>query len=152
MGTSGWPSKTRCSNCKAACSSASQALSPCAGGFAFRSDHPSPRNQSANRSFDGCAPLCLVTILANVHQDRRELSLSAAVAIVTGQSVALGIFLTPASMARLLGSPLLLALVWCGLGLMALSGALCYTELAVRYPASGGEYVYLRHGFGDTAA
>ena len=35
---------------------------------------------------------------------------------------------------------------------MALSGALCYTELAVRYPASGGEYVYLRHGFGDIAA
>jgi amino acid transporter len=43
-------------------------------------------------------------------------------------------------------------MVWCGLGLMALCGALCYTELAVRYPASGGEYVYLRHGFGDTAA
>jgi APA family basic amino acid/polyamine antiporter len=86
------------------------------------------------------------------HQDRRELSLSAAIAVVTGESVALGIFLTPAAMARSLGSTLLLALVWCGLGLMALSGALCYTELAVRYPASGGEYVYLRHGFGDTAA
>lgn len=93
-----------------------------------------------------------VTILADVHQERRELSLSAAVAVVTGESVALGIFLTPAAMARSLGSPLLLALVWCGLGLMALSGALCYTELAVRYPASGGEYVYLRYGFGDTAA
>jgi len=87
-----------------------------------------------------------------VHPERRELNLSAAIAVVTGESVALGIFLTPAAMARSLGSPLLLGLVWCGLGLMALAGALCFTELAVRYPASGGEYVYLRHGFGDTAA
>jgi APA family basic amino acid/polyamine antiporter len=87
-----------------------------------------------------------------VNQECRELSLSAAIAVVTGESVALGIFLTPAAMARSLGSPLLLAMLWCGLGLMALCGALCYTELAVRYPASGGEYVYLRRGFGDTAA
>jgi hypothetical protein len=94
----------------------------------------------------------LADYLADVNQECRELSLSAAIAVVTGESVALGIFLTPAAMARSLGSPLLLAMVWCGLGLMALCGALCYTELAVRYPASGGEYVYLRHGFGDTAA
>jgi len=73
-------------------------------------------------------------------------------AVVTGESIALGIFLTPATMARSLGSPGLLAAVWCGMALMALSGALCYSELAVRFPRSGGEYVYLREGYGERVA
>jgi APA family basic amino acid/polyamine antiporter len=73
-------------------------------------------------------------------------------AIVTGESVALGIFLTPASMAKALGSPALLLAVWLGMALMAMCGALCYSELAVRFPESGGEYVYLRAGYGDRIA
>jgi basic amino acid/polyamine antiporter, APA family len=73
-------------------------------------------------------------------------------AVVTGESIALGIFLTPAAMAKSLGSPLLLALVWLGMALMAMCGALCYSELAVRYPKSGGEYVYLREGYGERVA
>jgi len=80
------------------------------------------------------------------------MGLAAAVAVVTGQSIALGIFLTPAAMAKSLGSPALLAAVWCGMALMALSGALCYSELAVRYPLAGGEYVYLREGYGPRVA
>src|SRR3984885_5157065 len=72
--------------------------------------------------------------------------------IVVGESIALGIFLTPATMAKSLGSPLLLCLVWLGMALMALCGALCYSELAMRYPESGGEYVYLRAGYGERTA
>jgi APA family basic amino acid/polyamine antiporter len=82
----------------------------------------------------------------------RQLGLAAAMAIVTGESVALGIFLTPASMAKSLGSPLLLLAVWIGMAVMAMCGALCYSELAVRFPESGGEYVYLRAGYGDRIA
>ena len=82
----------------------------------------------------------------------RQLGLAPAIAIVTGESIALGIFLTPATMAKSLGSPLLLAMVWCGVAVMALSGALCYSELAARFPQSGGEYVYLREGFGERVA
>ncbi len=82
----------------------------------------------------------------------RQLGLMAAIAIVTGESVALGIFLTPASMAKSLGSPALLLAVWLGMGLMAMCGALCYAELAVRLPESGGDYVYLRAGFGERVA
>jgi APA family basic amino acid/polyamine antiporter len=82
----------------------------------------------------------------------RQFGLPAAVAIVVGESIALGIFLTPATMAKSLGSPLLLGLVWVGMALMALCGALCYSELAVRFPESGGEYVYLRAGYGDRIA
>ena len=80
------------------------------------------------------------------------MGLPATIAVVTGQSIALGIFLTPAAMAKSLGSPALLAAVWCGMALMALAGALCYSELAVRYPVAGGEYVYLREGYGPRAA
>jgi basic amino acid/polyamine antiporter, APA family len=82
----------------------------------------------------------------------RKLGLAAATSIVVGESVALGIFLTPASMARDLGSPLLLAAVWLGMGLMTFAGALCYAELAVRFPESGGGYIYLREGFGERMA
>jgi APA family basic amino acid/polyamine antiporter len=84
--------------------------------------------------------------------ERRQFGLPAAIAIVVGESIALGIFLTPATMAKSLGSPLLLGLVWIGMALMATCGALCYAELAIRFPESGGEYVYLRAGYGDRIA
>jgi APA family basic amino acid/polyamine antiporter len=38
------------------------------------------------------------------------------------------------------------------MALMAMCGALCYSELAVRFPESGGDYIYLRAGFGDRIA
>jgi basic amino acid/polyamine antiporter, APA family len=81
-----------------------------------------------------------------------RLGLAAAIAVVTGESIALGIFLTPAAMAKSLGSPLLLAMVWLAMAAMAICGALCYSELAVRFPESGGEYVYLRSTFGEIPA
>ncbi len=76
----------------------------------------------------------------------------AATAVVTGEAISLGIFLTPAGMARSLGSPALLGAVWCGMAVMTLAGALCFTELAVRNPQDGGEYLYLRRGFGRRVA
>lgn len=82
----------------------------------------------------------------------RQMGAWAATAVVTGEAISLGIFLTPAGMARSLGSPALLGAVWCGMALLTLSGALCFTELAVRHPHAGGEYVYLRHGFGRRVA
>jgi basic amino acid/polyamine antiporter, APA family len=81
-------------------------------------------------------------------QDRRQMGVWAATAVVTGEAVSLGIFLTPAGMARSLGSPALLVAVWAGMAVFTLAGALCFTELAVRNPHDGGEYLYLRRGFG----
>ena len=72
--------------------------------------------------------------------------------MVVGEVVGVGIFLTPAAMAKSLGSPLLVLVVWLLSGLMALSGALCYGELAARYPAAGGGYVYLREAYGAPLA
>ena len=81
-------------------------------------------------------------------QDRRQMGVWAATAVVIGEAVSLGIFLTPAGMARSLGSPALLVAVWAGMAVFTLAGAFCFTELAVRNPHDGGEYVYLRRGFG----
>lgn len=55
-------------------------------------------------------------------------------------------------MARSLGSPLWLLIVWLLMGAMALSGALCYGELAARRPEAGGGYVYLREAYGPGVA
>ncbi len=85
-------------------------------------------------------------------QTGRQMGVWAATAVVTGEAISLGIFLTPAGMAKSLGSPALLAAVWCGMAVVTLAGALCFTELAVRNPHDGGEYVYLRRGFGRRVA
>jgi APA family basic amino acid/polyamine antiporter len=83
---------------------------------------------------------------------RRQLGLVAVTALVVGEVVAIGIFLTPAGMARSLGSPFWLLVVWLVMGVMALSGALCYGELAARAPEAGGGYVYLREAYGPAVA
>jgi APA family basic amino acid/polyamine antiporter len=83
---------------------------------------------------------------------RRELSLASATAAVAGESIAVGIFLTPAGMAKSLGSPLWLLVIWLTVGAMTLSGALCYGELAGRFPRSGGLYIYLQEIFGRRIA
>jgi len=83
---------------------------------------------------------------------RRQLGVPAVTALVVGEVIAIGIFLTPAGMARSLGSPFWLLIVWLLMGLMALSGALCYGELAARAPEAGGGYVYLREAYGPGVA
>ncbi|MGH9880405.1 MAG: APC family permease [Pyrinomonadaceae bacterium] len=83
---------------------------------------------------------------------KRQIGLRTATALVVGEVIAVGIFLTPAGMAKSLGSPMWLLLVWLLTGAMALCGALCYGELASRYPEAGGGYVYLREAYGPAAA
>jgi basic amino acid/polyamine antiporter, APA family len=82
----------------------------------------------------------------------RHLGLGSALALVIGEVLGVGIFLTPADMARSLGSPFWLLVVWLVMGLMAFCGALCYGELAARFPEAGGGYVYLREAYGRAAA
>src|SRR6476660_8999993 len=55
-------------------------------------------------------------------------------------------------MAKSLGSPVWLLIVWLLMGGMALCGALSYGELAARYPEAGGGYVYLREAWGPGIA
>ena len=83
---------------------------------------------------------------------RRELGLGSAAAAVAGEAIAVGIFLTPAGMAKSLGSPFWLLAVWLFMGAITVSGALCFGELAARYPEAGGLYVYLREAYGERIA
>jgi APA family basic amino acid/polyamine antiporter len=55
-------------------------------------------------------------------------------------------------MAKSLGSPFWMLLVWVAVGALTLSGALCYGELAARFPRDGGVYVYLQETFGRRIA
>lgn len=82
----------------------------------------------------------------------RQFGLATALAIVIGQVVGIGIFLVPAGMARTVGSPFWLLLIWLAVGFMTLCGALCYAELAARLPHAGGSYVYLREAYGNGTA
>ena len=83
---------------------------------------------------------------------KRRIGLASATAVVVGEVIAVGIFLTPANMAKTLGSPMWLLIVWLVMGGMAMSGALCYGEMAARFPSAGGGYVYLREAFGPRLA
>jgi APA family basic amino acid/polyamine antiporter len=85
-------------------------------------------------------------------QLKRQFGLWTAVALIIGQVIGVGIFLKPAGMAKAVGSPFWLLVIWLVMALMTLSGALCYAELASRFPEAGGSYVYLREAYGKGVA
>lgn len=82
----------------------------------------------------------------------RRLGLGTATALVVGEVIGVGIFLTPAGMAKTLGSPFWLLSVWLMMGVAAVGGAVCYGTLAAMYPEAGGTYVYLREVYGHRTA
>ncbi|HVP41971.1 MAG TPA: amino acid permease [Terriglobales bacterium] len=78
----------------------------------------------------------------------RELGAGHAAAIVVGTVIGSGIFLVPSEMMQAAGSSGLVYLAWMVGGILSFFGALTYSELAARRPETGGEYVYLRDGYG----
>ncbi|MBZ5651486.1 MAG: amino acid permease [Acidobacteriia bacterium] len=81
----------------------------------------------------------------------RDLRLSHASAIVVGTIIGSGIFLVPAEMMQAAGSAKLVYLAWLVGGLLSFFGALTYAELGAMKPQAGGEYVYIRDGYGPLA-
>src|SRR5271170_6915547 len=61
-----------------------------------------------------------------------------------------GIFTTTGFLAGDLGTPKLVLSIWVVGAICAFLGAICYSELGVNLPSSGGEYVYLTRAFGPT--
>jgi len=59
-----------------------------------------------------------------------------------------GIFLKPAEMAADAGSIVIVLAAWIAGGILSLFGALAFAELGAAIPEAGGEYAYLRRGFG----
>ncbi len=75
------------------------------------------------------------------------MSLFDAMMIVMGAMIGSGIFIVSADIARTVGSPGLLLLVWLITGVLTIIGALSYGELAGMMPHAGGLYVYLREAY-----
>ncbi|MGQ0428446.1 MAG: APC family permease [Gammaproteobacteria bacterium] len=80
---------------------------------------------------------------------RRDLTLTHGIAIVVGITIGTGVFLKSAPMAQAVGSPLWVMAAWAVAGLVAILGALCFSELGTLVPRAGGEYQYVRLAFGN---
>ena len=67
--------------------------------------------------------------------------------IVMGSMIGSGIFIVAAEVAREVSSPGLFLLSWILSGVMTVSAAVTYGELAAMMPNAGGQYIYLREAF-----
>jgi basic amino acid/polyamine antiporter, APA family len=67
--------------------------------------------------------------------------------VVVGSMIGSGIFIVPAEMARQIGSPGWLLVAWVVTGVLTVSAAVSYGELAAMMPRAGGQYVYLREAY-----
>jgi len=79
---------------------------------------------------------------------RKELSLFDSTCIMVGIIIGAGIYETAPMVAKCMGSGLGVLAIWLVGGLLALTGAICYAELATAYPREGGDYVYLTRAYG----
>src|SRR5437764_9594335 len=93
-----------------------------AAGPAFDKNPESPSNQHLNR----CLGLFDSTM------------------IVAGSMIGAGIFIVAGEMAREVGSAGWVLVAWLVAGILTLTAALSYGELAAMMPHAGGQYVYLR--------
>ena len=82
----------------------------------------------------------------------RGLGLAASTSVVVGSVIGTGIFLKSRVMMCNVESPTLMIAAWVVAGLLSLAGALTYAELAAMMPRAGGEYVFIREGYGRPLA
>jgi basic amino acid/polyamine antiporter, APA family len=78
----------------------------------------------------------------------RKLGFFDALAIVVGIIIGAGIFLVPNLVAQELNSAPAILSVWVFAGIISFFGALACAELGTAFPATGGQYVFLRESWG----
>jgi APA family basic amino acid/polyamine antiporter len=83
---------------------------------------------------------------------RRLLSSADAAALGIGIVIGTGIFAVPGPVARELGAPGPILLVWLLGGVIALAGALTFAEVGSLFPRQGGSFVYVLEAYGPFAA
>src|SRR5438874_9822042 len=84
---------------------------------------------------------------ASEHGFVRAIGLFDGTMIVVGSMIGSGIFIVAADISRQTGSAGGLLLTWVLTGLLTISAALSYGELAALFPHAGGQYVYLREAY-----
>src|SRR5260370_5495569 len=72
--------------------------------------------------------------------------------LVVGGIMGGGIFISPHVVAQRLSSGGLVLAAWVVGGAIALAGAFAFAELASLFPATGGEYVYLKEAYHPSVA
>ncbi|SPF54837.1 Amino acid permease-associated region [Candidatus Sulfopaludibacter sp. SbA4] len=77
----------------------------------------------------------------------RGLNLFDSTMVVIGVMIGSGIFIVSADMSRLIGSPGWMLMAWVLTGVLTITAALSYGELASMLPHAGGMYIYLREAF-----
>ncbi|MBI4392275.1 MAG: amino acid permease [Euryarchaeota archaeon] len=83
---------------------------------------------------------------------RQDLGLFEAVTLIMGSMIGSGIFILPAVIAAGVQSAQLVLLLWIVCGLLTITGALTFAEMAGMFPRAGGQYIYLREAFGKKGA
>ena len=83
---------------------------------------------------------------------KQLLSVPDGIFLVAGMVIGVGIFKLPGLVAGNAASATHFFAAWIVGGVACLCGALVYAELASRYPETGGEYAFLRRGFGEGTA
>src|SRR5215471_12245864 len=84
---------------------------------------------------------------ASEHGFVRAIGLFDGTMIVVGSMIGSGIFIVASTISQQTGSPGGLLLTWIITGLLTISAALSYGELAALFPHAGGQYVYLREAY-----
>lgn len=80
---------------------------------------------------------------------QRTIGLPTAISLVIATIIGSGIFMRPAEMAALLGSPGLIFTVWIIAGIFTMLSAMVLAEVAAMLPETGGTYAFMRHMYGD---
>lgn len=78
---------------------------------------------------------------------KKRVNLFDGISFVAGSMIGSGIFIVSSDIARNVGSPGWLMVVWLITGIITVIGALSYGELAAMMPKVGGQYVYLREAY-----
>ena len=81
----------------------------------------------------------------------KKLTLYGLTMIAVGSCIGSGIFISPATIVQAVPNHTLVLAVWLLGGLIALTGALTFSELAAMFPKAGGVYVFLKEAYGDWA-
>ncbi len=80
---------------------------------------------------------------------KQEMGLLDATSLVIGSVIGSGIFMTTGFIIGFVKSPWLVMLVWVLGGIITLTGALSFAELAGMFPKAGGQFIYLKEAYGD---